>query len=83
MCLVFSEYRPALPEGGAFFIWVGYVFRKEMNFGVGKYWINTNECRNCPYAYYRDGKVIFCGVCYKDILINRQKKGQIEKTKRE
>lgn len=54
--------------GSAFFIWVGYVFRKEMNFGVGKRRGKKIKCNNCPYAYYRDNRVVFCGVCVRDIL---------------
>ena len=29
-------------------------------------------CKRCPYAHYRDERVIFCGVCMRKILDEMQ-----------
>lgn len=44
---------------------------------------NINICKRCPYASYRDERVVFCGVCMRKILdeMQREKAERQEKEK--
>ncbi len=48
------------------------------------YWTKlSDKCRKCPYASYRDNKVIFCGACWKDILSKSNSTDKVKTVKQE